>query len=206
MKKPAPPSCLYNRGAPTSDHTYGPPLDPHQKLDIFPLLEASHLDSILQMRPYNDRVERDNHFSPLLATPLLMQFRMHQKIIMWAASTHCWLMLSFSSTRTPRSFSAELLSRSFSPSLHTYLGLTRPKCKILHFARFALWTTLDSHGPIFQDYQSPSGCHPFLLLYQLHHSACVVNKLAEWALDSIIKYEIHQYIILPLPNLGIDWS
>jgi len=43
-------------------------------------------------------------------------------------------MLSFLSTRTPKPFSAELLSRSPSPSLYTYLGLPRPKCKTLHLA------------------------------------------------------------------------
>jgi len=42
-------------------------------------------------------------------------------LVFQAASAHCWLMLRFSSTRTPKSFSAGLLSRS-SPSLYTYLG------------------------------------------------------------------------------------
>ena len=36
------------------------------------------------------------------------------------AGTHCWLRQSFWSTRTPKSFSAGLLSRSSSPSLYVY--------------------------------------------------------------------------------------
>ena len=38
----------------------------------------------------------------------------------------------------PKSFSARLLPRNFSLSLHTYLGLLHPKCKTLHFALLVL--------------------------------------------------------------------
>ena len=48
-----------------------------------------------------------------------------------AARAHCLLMSSFSSTRTPKSFSAGLLSMS-SPILPTYLGFLQTKCKTLH--------------------------------------------------------------------------
>ena len=67
----------------------------------------------------------------LLATPLLILPRI--LLSFWDARAHCWLMLSFSSTRTPKSFSAGLLLRSF-PSLYSYLGLPWSKCKTLHFA------------------------------------------------------------------------
>ena len=41
----------------------------------------------------------------------------------WAASAHCQLMLSFSSTSTPKSFSSGLLSSHSPPSLYLCLGL-----------------------------------------------------------------------------------
>ena len=44
-----------------SDHVHGPPLDPLQQLHIFPVLGAPDLDTVLQMGPYEDRAERDNH-------------------------------------------------------------------------------------------------------------------------------------------------
>lgn len=49
--------------------------------------------------------------SPLVEPRTLLSFR--------AASTCCWLTLSFSSNRTPKSFSAGLLSRGSSPSVYT---------------------------------------------------------------------------------------
>jgi len=41
---------------------------------------------------------------------------------------------SFSSTRTPESFSAGLLSRRSSSSMYKYRGLPLPKCSTLHLA------------------------------------------------------------------------
>jgi len=38
-------------------------------------------------------------------------------VAFWAASAHCWLMSSFSSIRTPKSFSAGLLSKRSSACL-----------------------------------------------------------------------------------------
>jgi len=52
----------------------------------------------------------------LLATLLLMKPRI--RLAFWAASAHCRLMLSFSSTSTPKSFSSGLLSSHSSPSLY----------------------------------------------------------------------------------------
>jgi len=53
-------------------------------------------------------VEGQNPFPPLdlLATLLLMQPRIW--LAFWAASAHCWVILSLLSTRTPKSFSAAL--------------------------------------------------------------------------------------------------
>lgn len=37
-----------------------PPLDLSQQFHVFPVLEAPGLDAVLQMRPHEDREERDN--------------------------------------------------------------------------------------------------------------------------------------------------
>jgi len=49
-----------------------------------------------------------------------------------AARGHCWLMVNLSSTRTPRSLSAELLSSRSAPSLSWCMGLFLPRCRTLH--------------------------------------------------------------------------
>ena len=64
----------------------------------------------------------------LLTTSLLMQPRILFAFL--AAKAHCWLMLSFSSTRIPKLFSAGLLSRGYSPSLYTYLELSWSTCNL----------------------------------------------------------------------------
>ena len=66
----------------------------------------------------------------LLATLLLMELRI--QLAAWAASTHCWVMLSFSSTNIPKSFSSGLLSILSPPSLYLCLGLPSPRCRTLH--------------------------------------------------------------------------
>ena len=51
-------------------------------------------------RPHKGRAERNSPLPSPAATPLLMQPRI--LLAFQAASTHCWLMFSFSSTRTPK--------------------------------------------------------------------------------------------------------
>ena len=48
-----------------------------------------------------------------------------------AARAHCWLMVNLSSTSTPRSLSAELLSSSSTPSLYWCMRLFLPRCRTL---------------------------------------------------------------------------
>ena len=62
----------------------------------------------------------------------LMQPRI--QLAFQTASTHCWFMSSFLSTRTPKTFSTGLLSRGFSPSVYKHLGLPHPKCNALYLA------------------------------------------------------------------------
>jgi len=54
-------------------------------------------------------------------------------------------MFSFSSIRTPRSFSAGLLSRSSFPTLYTYKRVFQPKCKTLYFAMLNYITFTQAH-------------------------------------------------------------
>ncbi|KAK4831169.1 hypothetical protein QYF61_015639 [Mycteria americana] len=63
---------------------------------------------------------------------LLMQPRI--RLAFWAAHAHYQVMLSFSSTNTPKSFSSGLLSIHSLPSLYLCLGLPRPMCRTLHLA------------------------------------------------------------------------
>ena len=72
----------------------------------------------------------------LLDTPLLMQPRI--LLAFWAASAHCRLTSSFSSVKTPKSFSTELLSRRPSPSQYPYLRFSQLKCSTLHLAFYNL--------------------------------------------------------------------
>jgi len=73
----------------------------------------------------------------LLATMLLMQPRVW--LAFWAASAHCRVMLSFSSTSTPKSFSSGLLSVHPAPSLYLCLGLPWPVCRTLHLVFWTSW-------------------------------------------------------------------
>jgi len=102
----------------------------------------------------------------LLAALLLMQPKI--QLALWTTITRCWLMSSFSFTRTLKSFSAVLFSVSSFPSLYTYLWLHPSKCNTLHLALLNLiWFTWAQ----FRACPGPAGWHSFLLLYQLHHSA-----------------------------------
>ena len=54
---------LISRGAQPSDHLCGPPLDPVQQLQVFPVLGALERDAVLQVGPHLSRAEGQN---PLL--------------------------------------------------------------------------------------------------------------------------------------------
>ena len=68
----------------------------------------------------------------LLATVLWMQPRI--QLAFWAVSTHCRVMLSFLSSRIPKSFSSGLLSMHSPPTLYLCLALPPPMCRTLHLA------------------------------------------------------------------------
>ena len=100
-------------GAPVPDHLCGSPLDPLQQLSVFLLLEAPHLDAVFQMGPHKSRVEGDNHLPVPASHPSSDG----------AQDTICFptckgtLLAHVSSIKTPRSFSAALLSRTAPSSL-----------------------------------------------------------------------------------------
>jgi len=43
------------------DHFCGPPLDALQQVHVSPVLRAPHLDTVLQVRPHQRRVEGQDH-------------------------------------------------------------------------------------------------------------------------------------------------
>ena len=67
----------------------------------------------------------------LLATLLLMQSRVWFSL--WAASTHCRLMLGLSSIKTLKSFSSGLPSCHSLPNLYLCLGFPQPRCRTFYF-------------------------------------------------------------------------
>ena len=80
----------------------------------------------------------------LLVTILLMQPRIH--LAFWTARAQCLLMLSLSSTNTPKSFSSGLLSSHSPPNLYLCLRLPQPTCmtlplSLLNFMKLA-WVPL----------------------------------------------------------------
>ena len=79
------------------------------------MLGAPGLSTVLQMGLYEGRVERDSLLLLPAATPLLKQTQI--QLTFWAASTHYWLMSSFSFTRTLRSLSIGLSYGDSSSSL-----------------------------------------------------------------------------------------
>ena len=92
------------------------------------------LDTVLQMGPHEGRVEGDKG-------PAGHPSSDGTQDTTGVLGCKCtWLMLSFSSTRTPKSFSAGLLSRSIqtSPSIHTwnYLYPSAKPCTLLNLIRF----------------------------------------------------------------------
>ncbi|KAK4810782.1 hypothetical protein QYF61_008754, partial [Mycteria americana] len=78
----------------------------------------------------------------LLAILCLMQPRIPLAL---AARAHCWLMFNLVSTRTPRSFSARLLSSWVAPSIYWCLGLFLPKCRTWHFPWLNCMRFLSAH-------------------------------------------------------------
>ena len=114
-----------------------------QHLCILRVLGSLGLDAVLQMGPHEGKVDEDSALPLPAATSLLMEPRL--LLVFQAASAYFWLMSSFSSVRTAKSFSVELFSMSSSPSLYFYLGLPCSRCNTLHLALLNLIKFSRSH-------------------------------------------------------------
>jgi len=104
---------------------------------------------------------------------LLMQPRI--QLAFWAASAHCRLMLSFSSTSTPKSFSG-LLSSHSPPSLYLCLGLPRPTLQDPALGLVELYVV--HAGPPLQPVKVPLNGIPSLQRINHTTQLGVVGKLA----------------------------
>ena len=127
--------------------------------------EGPGLHAALHLGPHESRAEADNPLPALWNSSVdtaqgTAGLPGHKRTLLACAS--------FSSTRTPKTFSAGLLSRISSPSLYSYLGLSQPKCRSLHLALLNISRFRRAHFSSL----SRSGWHLFLLLYQLRHSSC----------------------------------
>lgn len=113
-----------------------------------------------------------------------MLLLMHPRLWLtfWAMSTHCQLMSSFSSTCTPKCFSAGLLSIPSFPSLYWHRRLPQPKCKTL-----ALLDFIDSYWLTSEFVKAPLDVIPSLQFVNCTTQLGVICKFAEAALNLFIQ-------------------
>jgi len=111
-----------------------------------------------------------------------------------AASVYYWLMLSFSSARTPEPFSAGLISKSSSPSLYTHLGLPWFRYSTLYLALWNLIKTL-----FLSQYRSVWMASLPSILSTAPSSAMSLAKLLRLHLIPLSKKE-RVYVIITTPK------
>jgi len=114
------------------------------------------------------RAEQSGRITSLNLLDMLLFVQPRIELAFWAVSIFRWLMFSFSSTSTPKSFSAGLLSIPSSLKWYWYWGFPQPRCRTLHLA---FWTSRGSHGPTSQGCPGPSVCHPVPQACHPHHSS-----------------------------------
>jgi len=107
----------------------GSPLDLLQQLLVLFVLGAQNWTQYCRWGP--TRAEQRGRITSLnlLVVILLMQPRV--QLAFWAASTHCQLTLSLSSTGTPKSFFSEMLSSHYLSNTYLCLELPQLRCKTL---------------------------------------------------------------------------
>ena len=118
----------------------------------------------------------------LRATFFLMQPKMLLAFLV--ARAYRWLMVYLESTRTPRCFSAEMLSSWSSPILYWCLELFLPGCRTLCFLLMNFMKFLLAY---YSAFWHPSECQCNQLVYQPLLPVYVIIKLAEGALCPIIQ-------------------
>ncbi|KAK4827398.1 LOW QUALITY PROTEIN: hypothetical protein QYF61_017803 [Mycteria americana] len=99
---------------------------------------------------------------------------------------HCWLIFNLVCTKTPKSFSAKLLSNWLAPSIYWCMELFLLRCKTLHFMR-CKETSESSCWPISPACQGHSGWQHIPLEYQSLLLAWYHLQLAEGTFCSIIQ-------------------
>lgn len=100
-------ACLCRGGTWVLLSSSCPALDLLQQLRVLLMLWAPAMSPALRRAEWRRRIPSPGP----LATLHLMQPRIF--LAFWAASSHCWLTVSFSSAITPKSFSSVLLSVTF---------------------------------------------------------------------------------------------
>jgi len=110
-------------------HHCHPQLDSLQQLPVFCARRSPELDAALQLWPHQGTTEGRITCLALLAT--LFVTHPWVPLAFLATWAHLWLMASLLPTRTPRSFSAQLLCGS-SARLVLMHAVTPPSCRTVH--------------------------------------------------------------------------
>jgi len=121
-------------------HLGGPLLDSLQYVHVSPVLGGSELDKALTHGLINAEKRGRITSHDLQAILCLMQTR----IPLASLAAYCCRMFSLVSTRTPRLFSAKLLSSWIPPSMCWCLGSFLTSCRTVHFS---LWNFTRSLSP-----------------------------------------------------------
>jgi len=94
-------------------------------------LGRPELGPVLQMWPHQGRVKGKKHL-PRPAGHTLCNAAWDTVGCLGHRGAQCWLMTNLLATRTPKAFTAELLSRRSAPNLHWWMLLFLLSCETLH--------------------------------------------------------------------------
>ena len=187
-----------------SDHFCGL-LWHHSNRSMSTVLSALELDTGLPGESHQSGAEGQNllHRTAGHSTGVAAQ----DMVAFWAVRAVCCVMSSFSSTSTPKSFLAQLLSISSSPSLCWYWKLSQPRCSTL----LGLFELHEVHtGPLLKFVQVPFEGISSLRWVDRTTQLFVVCKPAQGAFDSpvyVIDEDIKQYFsqYRPLWDTTCHW-
>lgn len=118
---------LYERENP-SDHFHGPHVDKPQHVNVFLLLRAPELYSVLHIRSKDSRTERQCDLSWPTGHPSFLCIPGS----LWLSRLQVLIAGSYISFHLPTSSSPSLLSIHLSPSLYCCWGLPQPRWWTLH--------------------------------------------------------------------------
>ena len=133
-----------------------------------------------------------------------MLFLMQSRILLafWAASSHCWIILSFSSSAPPspsRGCSQSILH----PACICGWDCTNPGARL---RRWTYWTSWSSHRPTSPACQGPCGWHPFPLACWSHHTAWCHWQTFWQCIQSHCRCCWRRCWTTPVPALRSHWS